>query len=330
MFSVVVPVFNREAVILRCVGSVLAQRFQDFEVLLVDDGSTDASLARMRAVGDTRIRVLAHASNRGVCPARNTGIGAARGRWIVFLDSDDELASDEALGRMHALANAAPDGIAALWFRCRLDDGRLSPDPMPAMAEWDYRGYIGFLEATFGRPRDMIRCVRRACLEQLLYPDSRMLEDKFHLDFARRFQSRAYPDVLRLYHQDAGNQLVVQVGQLDAVRDAGFLRDRADGMRDLLREHGAAVRKAAPRVHREYLARACAQALLAGRQGSAVVSALRMTAAAPTGARSWAMLAAALAGPAVVRRVRDRLLRGSRHRAAAGTTVAPPGGWLRT
>ena len=304
MFSVVVPVFNREAEILRCVGSVLAQRFGDFEVVLVDDGSTDASLARMRAIGDPRVRVLAHQGNRGVCPARNTGIGAARGRWVVFLDSDDELASDAALGRMHALADAAPDGIAALWFRCRLDDGRLSPDPMPAVAEWDYRGYIGFLEETFGRPRDMIRCVRRACFEQILYPDSRMLEDKFHLDFARRFRSRAYLDVLRLYHQDAGNQLVVQVGKLDAVRDAAFLRDRADGMRDLLREHGTVLREAAPRVHRDYLARACTQSLLAGRRGSAVASALRMAAAAPMRPRSWAMLAAALAGPAMARSLR--------------------------
>ena len=325
-FTVVVPAFNREAEILRCVGSALAQRFRDFEIVLVDDGSTDASLARMRAIGDKRVRVLAHASNRGVCPARNTGIAAARGRWIVFLDSDDELASDDSLGRMYALASAAPDGIAALWFRCRLDDGRLSPDPMPHVVEWDYRGYIGFLEATFGRPRDMIRCVRRACFEQLLYPESRMLEDKFHLDFARRFRSRAYPDVLRLYHQDAGNQLVVQVGRLDPARDAAFLRDRADGMRDLLREHGAAVREVAPRVHQDYLARACAQSLLAGQQGSAVASALRMAAAAPARARSWAMLAAALAGPAVARTLQGGLRRMGAHRAAAGTTVAPPGG----
>ncbi len=180
---------------------------------------------------------------------------------------------------------------------------------MPSMAEWDYRGYIRFLEATFGRPRDMIRCVRRACFEYVRYPDSRMLEDKFHLDFARRFRSRAYPDVLRLYHQDAANQLVAQVGKLDAVRDAAFLRDRADGMRGLLREHGTAVRALAPRVHRDYLARACAQSLLARQQASAVASALRMTAAAPTGARSWAMLAAALAGPAVARTLHRGRLR---------------------
>ncbi len=328
-FTVVVPVFNREAEILRCVGSVLAQSFPDFELVLVDDGSTDASLARMRAISDERIRVLAHTCNRGVCPARNTGIRAARGRWVVFLDSDDELASDEALGRMHALASAAPDGIAALWFRCRLDDGRVSPDPMPSMAVWDYSGYIRFLEATFGRPRDMIRCVRRGCFEHVFYPDSRMLEDKFHLDFARRFRSRAYPDVLRLYHQDAANQLVVRVGKLDAVRDASFLRDRADGMHDLLREHGAAIRALAPRVHRDYLARACAQSLLAGQRGSAVASALRMAAAFPKGVKPWAMLAAALAGPAVARTLHRRRVRLGAQR-PAGTTAVPPGAWLRT
>lgn len=303
-FSVVVPVFNRERELLRCLESVLRQDFVEFEIVLVDDGSTDASLARARAVADPRLRVLAHGVNRGVCPARNTGIRAARGRWIVFLDSDDELASPEALGRMAARAGAVPDGVTALWFRCRLDDGTLSPDPMPSQREWDYLGYLSFLEQTHGRKRDMIRCVRRECFDQLLYPESRMLEDKFHLDFARRFRSRAYPDVLRLYHQDARNQLVVQVSRLDVGRDARFIADRADGLRALLREHGDALRAAAPRTYRDYLLRACSQALLSGHRNSALSTAARLTAAAPMTSKAWVMLGASLAGPAVTRHLR--------------------------
>ncbi len=249
-FSIIIPVYNRATTLRRCLASVTDQRFTDWEIVAVDDGSIDGSRPLLDSFACSNIRVLAHAENRGVCPARNTGIDAARGEWLVFLDSDDEFAGPDSLARMAELARSAPAGIAALWFRCIHDDGTLSPPALPAERDLDYRGYLRFLEATHGVSRDMIRCVRASAFTRIRYPGNRMLEDKFHLDFARLFRSRLHEDALRLYHEDAPDRLVVRLGRLDPLRDRAFITDRARGLAALLVQHGPALARFAPLVFR--------------------------------------------------------------------------------
>ena len=91
-FSVIVPVYNVEKYLHRCVDSILAQSYSDFEVLLVDDGSMDKSgtICDDYALKDNRIRVF-HQANAGVSAARNKGIDEAKGEYVVFVDSDDYL-----------------------------------------------------------------------------------------------------------------------------------------------------------------------------------------------------------------------------------------------
>lgn len=88
--SVIVPVYKAEAYLHRCVDSLLAQTFQDFEILLIDDGSPDRSgeICDEYARKDKRVRVF-HKENGGVSAARNEGIIQAKGEWIAFIDSDD-------------------------------------------------------------------------------------------------------------------------------------------------------------------------------------------------------------------------------------------------
>lgn len=90
LFSVVVPVYNAENYITRCIDSLLAQKFTDFEILLIDDGSTDHSsqICNDYATKHSQIRVL-HQANAGVSTARNAGIDRASGKWVCFVDSDD-------------------------------------------------------------------------------------------------------------------------------------------------------------------------------------------------------------------------------------------------
>ena len=90
--SVIVPVYKTEAYLHRCVDSILAQTFQDFEVLLIDDGSPDRSgeICDVYAQKDRRVRVF-HKENGGVSSARNCGLDNAKGEWICFVDSDDFL-----------------------------------------------------------------------------------------------------------------------------------------------------------------------------------------------------------------------------------------------
>lgn len=88
--SVIVPVYNVEHNLVRCIDSILAQTFTDFEILLIDDGSTDASgkICDEYALKDSRIKVF-HKTNGGVSSARNIGLDNAVGEWITFCDSDD-------------------------------------------------------------------------------------------------------------------------------------------------------------------------------------------------------------------------------------------------
>lgn len=93
--SVIVPVYNVEKYLSRCIESILSQTFTDFELLLIDDGSTDRSgeMCDEYAKKDTRIRVF-HTKNRGVSAARNLGLDNAKGEWISFVDSDDWVEED--------------------------------------------------------------------------------------------------------------------------------------------------------------------------------------------------------------------------------------------
>lgn len=112
--SVVVPVYNAKSWLSRCVESLLAQTFKDFELLLVDDGSTDGcgALCDTFAEHDRRVHVL-HKPNGGASSARNAGIHAARGRYLCFVDADD-LVSPYLLQTAVETANARP-GDFVFW-----------------------------------------------------------------------------------------------------------------------------------------------------------------------------------------------------------------------
>ncbi|MBZ0141418.1 MAG: glycosyltransferase family 2 protein [Pseudorhodoplanes sp.] len=89
LISVIIPVHNRANLVNKAVASVLSQTLADFELIIVDDGSTDDIAGAISKFPDSRIRLLVHDANRGASAARNSGIIAARGHYCAFLDSDD-------------------------------------------------------------------------------------------------------------------------------------------------------------------------------------------------------------------------------------------------
>lgn len=94
MVSVVIPVYNVEKYLAKCIDSVIAQTYEDWEAILVNDGSTDSSLAICKdyELKDSRIRVISQ-DNKGLSGARNTGVKASLGEYIFFVDSDDAIDS---------------------------------------------------------------------------------------------------------------------------------------------------------------------------------------------------------------------------------------------
>ena len=117
-FSVVIPAYNVQDYIEQTLDSVFSQMFTDFEVVVVDDGSTDCTGERVMRYSDPRLRII-HQRNRGECCARNRGIAEATGRYVAFLDADDiwlpyhlQLAHD--FFRSHPSANwyaSIPEGF---------------------------------------------------------------------------------------------------------------------------------------------------------------------------------------------------------------------------
>jgi glycosyltransferase involved in cell wall biosynthesis len=88
--TVLIPVYNREKYVAAAIDSILAQRFHDFELLLIDDGSTDGSVEIMRSyTRDPRVRLVCNDGNWGIPKTRNKGTTLARGEYLAMLDSDD-------------------------------------------------------------------------------------------------------------------------------------------------------------------------------------------------------------------------------------------------
>ncbi len=126
--SVVIPAYRRAATIRRAIDSALTQTFDDIEVIVVDDASGDGTADIARAVGDARVRVLEHPRNLGGNAARQTGIDAARGRWIAFLDSDDVWLPEKLSRQMTRLTAAGPDYVMCYsWFDLELSNGEFLP-----------------------------------------------------------------------------------------------------------------------------------------------------------------------------------------------------------
>lgn len=107
MISVVIPLYNKEPIIEKSLNSVLSQDYDDFEVVVVNDGSMDKSAEIVEGINDPRIRLIEQ-TNGGPSKARNTGVQNAKGEWIVFLDADDEFLPG-ALSKFNSLIQDHPN-----------------------------------------------------------------------------------------------------------------------------------------------------------------------------------------------------------------------------
>ncbi|MFO0604590.1 MAG: glycosyltransferase family 2 protein [Polyangiales bacterium] len=245
-FTVIVPTFNRAGMMRRVLGSVTRQRHDAWELVVVDDCSSDDTERAVRALGDPRIRYVRHEVNKGVCAARNTAIDAARGRWLVMLDSDFELLPG-ALATLERLCRAAPDDVGNVATHMAWDVGPSTPDPSPpGDMLLTYPEFLAWLEGV--KTPEWFNCIRREVFDALRYPTGRAYETPLHFAIARDWRFLLVKEKVCLGHTDARDRITRGPPLARARR---LLRDAPDwsaSVAAMLDAHGAVMRDAAPRM----------------------------------------------------------------------------------
>ena len=294
-FSVIVPTYNRAALVGRTLDSVLSQDDGGFEIVVVDSASTDETRDVVRAYAgrDPRVRLICEEARRGVCPARNLGIDNAAGEWIVPLDSDDELPPGSlAMFRRDIAADPSADQHRYL---CRWDDGSITPAPPFGDEVWDYEGYLRFFDrAAAGLGSETMSCVRASTFAHVRYPDNRAYETLYHLDFAQRYRTHTHPVVARLYHTDAGDQNSLVPNPRHWLRVAP---DAATSLNEVIDRHGQALRRSAPRAYADILRIAAKFNFLAAHRGRGAAISLRLWSRRPFVPLSWIIFVFGMLGP---------------------------------
>lgn len=162
--SVIIPTYNRAHLVGRAVRSVLAQTYQDFEVIVVDDGSVDNTQEMMKGFNEKGIIYIKHPSNKGVSAARNTGIKHAKGKYVAFQDSDDEWLPDKLEKQIRVFENAKPDTGLIYTGMWRIKNNRKKFIPGHAIKKREGNIHDILLERCFvGTPTTLIRkeCFKR-------------------------------------------------------------------------------------------------------------------------------------------------------------------------
>lgn len=124
-FSVVIPLYNKASYIVDTVNSVLAQTYQDFEIVVVDDGSVDDGVARLESIKNDRVRLIKQ-DNQGVSVARNTGVWNANGEYIAFLDADDSWNPDYLSEIVKIIKNYPQADIFVTGYNVLMADGKIN------------------------------------------------------------------------------------------------------------------------------------------------------------------------------------------------------------
>ena len=136
LISVIIPTYNRENVISISLQSALSQTYKNIEVIIVDDCSTDCTKTVVDCIDDPRIRYIHHSANKGGAAARNTGIRAAKGEYIAFLDSDDAWLPNKLEVQLNCILNSDSENIVCYSQVFRVKDGKIDVSAM------DFNGSI--------------------------------------------------------------------------------------------------------------------------------------------------------------------------------------------
>jgi glycosyltransferase involved in cell wall biosynthesis len=203
--SIIIPVYQVEHTLRRCLDSVVRQGFRDWQLILVDDASTDGSLdiCREYAQKDHRIQIAQHRQNQGLSASRNTGLQKAKGDYVTFIDSDDEIAKDTLQQLMEVLA-IHPD-YDLLEYPVYERYGNLKAQRLLQFPRREYTQMADYwLQGrAYEHAYAWNKVYRRELFRGLTYPEGRKFEDVFLLpQLLRRCRMVATTDVGLYYYYD--------------------------------------------------------------------------------------------------------------------------------
>ncbi len=224
--SVIVPTYNRANLLPRAIKSVLNQTFTNFELIIVDDGSTDNTLEIVRHFNNRRIRCISHDHTKGGSAARNTGINASRSEYVAFLDSDDEWLPAKLNKQLNLYETSSEKvGLVYTWLVHVFDDGRISHSTSR------YKGRIYkelLLKNVVGSASSAI--IRRKVLSYVKGFDESLparQDMDLWLRISEHFDVDVVPEVLvRIYHRHGCRRISSSKNNLLSARDLFYQKHK--------------------------------------------------------------------------------------------------------
>jgi O-antigen biosynthesis protein len=286
MVSVIIPIHNRAHLLSRVVESVRAQTFKDFEILVVDDASTDDVEGAVAALDGPDLVFIRRDQNGGGSATRNTGIAAARGRFVAFLDSDDEWLPTKLelqLSRFDARPGTRV-GAVSCGVRVVDPDGRARDFPTTLRGDNAFGELLAFRG---GRAGGSTLVVSREVLDEGLRFDENLpaFQDRdFMFRIARKYAIDGVAEPLAIQYRDHGGPYIT-----------GNPRNRLRGHKVML-ERLAADLRGRPRLIGLYHRRAASFAYLAGEMGEVRHHLLQAWRAEPMQPAMYPLIAASLLG----------------------------------
>lgn len=202
--TVIIPVYNRKKYVAESIDSILAQSFTNFELLLIDDGSTDGSVEIMKSYTDPRVRLLCNERNLGIPKTRNNGIQLARGEYIAMLDSDDTALPDR-LAKQVAFLDCHKDYVLVGSWAPAMDE---KGPPVKKGKKWFVSsGEVQSWLLFHCTPAQSSIMVRTAILQEYRYREQYVLCEDFDLfvRLARKNKLGKLPDPLVHRRAHTGN-----------------------------------------------------------------------------------------------------------------------------
>ena len=296
-FSIIIPVWDRADVIRRCLDSVFSQDFEDYEIIVVDDGSEDDSVAVMRTYADPRLKIIVQPENQGVCATRHTGTEAAAGKWFLYLDSDWVLLPG-VLQHLQELTARAPAEVGVTGTCCRTNEGEVWPNNLPPEGVFGFPKFLRWMNIGMAGHPDFLYCHRREVHKpNNQWPTDRRLEAGIMMRVASKWKYLVSREVYAIVYTDCINRFcssrTKEVLQKHLASAEFIAKDREE----ILSQFSDDLKCYSPQLYRRNMQAAAFHFFLIGHRSRGLAYLVRILVHRPWSIQLWGILVLGLIGP---------------------------------